>query len=65
MDNFRTGGDAKRLTSYQGAEFAFHFSPDGNLIVFSGQYDGNTDVYVVPVVGGEPERLNGTQEAIS
>jgi tricorn protease len=33
------------------------FSPDGATIAFSAQYDGNTDVYVVPVQGGAPRRL--------
>ena len=53
----REGGDAKRLTSFDGAETDAAFSPDGNWIAFSGQYGGNTDVYVVPTGGGEPERL--------
>ncbi|MCF8226159.1 MAG: PDZ domain-containing protein [Bacteroidales bacterium] len=49
--------NAVRLTSSIGAERDPHFSPDGNWIAFTGQYDGNTDVYLVPVSGGEPERL--------
>jgi tricorn protease len=53
----RDGGDARRLTTFQGAETEPHFSPDGSLVAFSGEYDGNTDVYVVPVAGGEPRRL--------
>jgi tricorn protease len=53
----RDGGDARRLTTFPGAETDPHFSPDGQLIAFSGEYDGNVDVYVVPVAGGEPERL--------
>ena len=53
----RDGGDARRLTTFHGAETEPHFSPDGNRVAFSGQYDGNTDVYVVPLAGGEPRRL--------
>jgi tricorn protease len=53
----RNGGDAVRLTSFIGSEQAPHFSPDGRWIAFSGQYDGNTDVFVIPVEGGEPRRL--------
>ena len=34
-----------------------HLSPDGTLVAFAGEYDGNVDVYVVPVAGGEPRRL--------
>lgn len=51
------GGDARRLTSYQGTESNPFFSPDGNWIAFTGQYDGNTDVFVVAAKGGEPQRL--------
>jgi len=51
------GTEARRLTSFQGAETHPHFSPDGTLIAFSGEYDGNQDVYVVPAAGGEPKRL--------
>jgi tricorn protease len=53
----RAGGDARRLTTFEGAETHPHFSPDGSRIAFSAQYDGNTDVYVVGVEGGRPERL--------
>ncbi|HPW17498.1 MAG TPA: PDZ domain-containing protein [Candidatus Aminicenantes bacterium] len=51
------GRDVRRLTSDVGAETAPAFSPDGRLVAFSGQYDGNTDVYVVPAGGGVPKRL--------
>ncbi len=53
----RDGGEARRLTTFHGAETEPHFSPDGKQVAFSGQYDGNTDVYVVPLAGGEPRRL--------
>ena len=33
------------------------FSPDGKTLAFSANYNGNTDVYVVPVEGGAPTRL--------
>src|SRR5690349_24438401 len=33
------------------------FSPDGKWIAFTGQYDGNIDVFVIPADGGEPKRL--------
>ena len=48
---------ARRLTSFQGQTGDPHFSPDGSLIAFSGEYGGNTDVYVIPATGGEPKRL--------
>lgn len=51
------GGDAIRLTTNEGYEFSPHFSDDGKWIAFSAQYDGNTDVYVLPAEGGTPKRL--------
>jgi tricorn protease len=53
----REGGDAKRLTTGIGIENNPYFSPDGNWIAFTGEYDGNVDVYVVPAAGGVPKRL--------
>ena len=52
----REGGEARQLTT-GGHEFDPRFSPDGKWIAFSGQYDGNVDVYVMPADGGEPKRL--------
>ena len=51
------GGSVRRLTSDIGIESNPVFSPDGDLIAFSAQYDGNTDVYCIPVAGGAPTRL--------
>ncbi len=51
------GGNAIRLTSDDGYESNPHFSNDGKMIAFTAQYDGNTDVYVIPSEGGEPKRL--------
>src|SRR5579871_1411784 len=53
----RSGGMARRLTSFQGQTSNPHFSPDGKWIAFSAEYAGNTAVYVMPAEGGEPKRL--------
>jgi tricorn protease len=53
----RSGGEAHRLTNGIGIETDPAFSPDGSLIAFTGEYDGNTDVYVIPAAGGVPKRL--------
>jgi len=52
----REGGDARQLTT-GGHEGAPVLSPDGKWILFTGQYDGNIDVLVIPAEGGEPKRL--------
>lgn len=54
------GGTAVRLTSHIGQEIFPHLSPDGRTIAFSGQYDGNTEVYIMPIEGGEPRRITYT-----
>ncbi|MBY0523749.1 MAG: PDZ domain-containing protein [Gemmataceae bacterium] len=51
------GKNARRLTTDIGVESHPVFSPDGKTIAFSAQYDGNTDVYTIPVTGGSPTRL--------
>ncbi len=53
----KDGSHAQRLTVNKDVEFEPSFSPDGKWIAFSGNYDGNIDVYVVPVNGGIPKRL--------
>jgi tricorn protease len=54
------GGIAKRLTSDIGYEMFARFSPDGSQIAFTGQYDGNTEVFTIPAEGGVPKRLTTT-----
>ena len=51
------GGSATRLTAHPGQEVFPRFSPDGQWIAFTGQYDGDEQVYVIPATGGEPKRL--------
>ncbi len=51
------GRNVRRLTSDVGIERQPVFSPDGNHIAFSAEYDGNVDVFVVPTAGGPPKRL--------
>ena len=51
------GGNAIRLTSHPGVEVFGKFSPDGKWVAFTGQYDGDEQVYVVPTSGGEPRQL--------
>lgn len=53
----RSGGAAQRLTSGTGIESEPVFSPDGETIAFTGEYDGNVDVFTVPSTGGTPKRI--------
>ena len=53
----RDGSYPRRITVSDGTESNPIFSPDGSMIAFTGQYDGNTDVFVVPTAGGVPKRL--------
>jgi len=52
-----SGGTAVRLTAHPGVETYAKFSPDGKWIAFTGQYDGDEQVYVIPSTGGEPKQL--------
>jgi tricorn protease len=51
------GNHVTRLTSNEGSESLPCFSPDGKMIAFSGEYDGNRDIYTIPVEGGIPQRI--------
>src|SRR5258708_10245034 len=50
------GGEAIKLSSPTGVESFPKFSPDGKSIAFTGNYDGNKDVYVISTSGGIPVR---------
>jgi tricorn protease len=52
-----SGGAAVRLTIHDGAEMFPKFSPDGSMIAFTGNYDGNADVYVMNAQGGGITRV--------
>ncbi|MGI8919946.1 MAG: S41 family peptidase [Pyrinomonadaceae bacterium] len=52
-----SGGSAIRLTAHPGMEVFAKFSPDGKWIAFTGQYDGDEQVYVMPAGGGVPRQL--------
>ena len=52
-----SGGVARRITEYSGRELFPKFSPDGKWIAFTGQYDDNFNVYVMPAEGGQPKQL--------
>jgi tricorn protease len=53
----RQGGSSTRLTSGMGIESNPVFSPDGATIAFTGEYDGNVDVYTIAAAGGIPKRI--------
>src|SRR5208283_4052819 len=53
----RDGGNAIRLTAGPGIKRGPHFSPDGQWIAFTGEYDGKLNVYVISANGGTPRRV--------
>ena len=53
----RDGTNSRRLTSSPSEESSPTFSPDGSLIAYTGRYENNNDVYIIPTSGGQPTRL--------
>ncbi len=53
----KEGGQAYRLSVPSGGEQFAKFSPDGQMVAFTGNYDGLWDVYTIPVKGGIPNQL--------
>ncbi|MDR1478598.1 MAG: PDZ domain-containing protein [Planctomycetaceae bacterium] len=49
--------EAIRLTAHEGLEVFPKISPDGKWVAFTGQYDGDEQVYVIPSSGGIPRQL--------
>lgn len=49
--------ESKRLTTNHGVESYASISPDGKFVAFVGQYEGPSEVYVIPIDGGKPKRL--------
>ena len=60
----RSGGAATRLTADAGRDLMPRFSPDGRWIAFTGEYQGNRDVYVIPAQGGPARRLTFASDEI-
>lgn len=56
----RTGGVARKLTNHVGYEMFPRFSNDGTQLAFTGQYDGNTEVYTMSAQGGPVKRITYT-----
>jgi len=53
----KDGGIATQVAGPRGVETTPKFSPDGSMIAFVGNYDGNEDIYVIPTAGGQATRM--------
>lgn len=53
-----SGGEATRLTTHPGAEAWPAISADGQWLAFTAQYEGGTELYLMPMAGGVPKRLS-------
>lgn len=60
----RAGGAATRLTADAGSDLMPRYSPDGKWIAFTGEYEQNRDVYVIPAAGGVARRLTFESDVV-
>jgi Tol biopolymer transport system component len=52
-----TASSARQVTSRNQTVEGLRVSPDGRWLVYDSDLSGNSDIYRVPITGGEPERL--------
>ncbi|MEP6682968.1 MAG: DPP IV N-terminal domain-containing protein, partial [Parafilimonas sp.] len=50
-------GLSQRITTNDGLETDPIISPDGKQIVFTGQYEGVSELYIMNIDGGVPKRI--------
>jgi Tol biopolymer transport system component len=50
-------GGTPRLVTPNGPSYWHGWSPDGKTLAFTGERDGNFDIYTIPAAGGEETRL--------
>jgi dipeptidyl aminopeptidase/acylaminoacyl peptidase len=55
----------KQLTQFKGADFQARFSPDGNSLFFISTRSGSTQIYKLPLDGGEPVQLTHISTGVS
>ena len=53
-------GGAPRQVTPRGPSYLHGWSPDGEWLVYTGDRDGNLDIYKIPVSGGDEVRLTST-----
>jgi TolB protein len=51
------GTDLKRLTNNEATDWTPAWSPDGRWIIFASDREGNFDIFLIPVDGGDAIRL--------
>ncbi|MFT4018319.1 MAG: S41 family peptidase [Agriterribacter sp.] len=59
-----SSGKTARLTTHAGMESVPCFSVDGKQIAFVGQYEGPSELYVMPSEGGIPRRITYDGSAV-
>jgi len=55
-----SGGTPRRVTE-KGPSYLHGWSPDGKYLVYTGERDGEFDIYKIPVTGGAETRLTSAQ----
>ena len=59
------GGSARRVVAPDPGGARPRFSPDGRFLAFTSDRDGSSQVWLLPLAGGEPTRLTEVPGAVS
>lgn len=59
------GLQAKRLTTHTASETQACFSPDGSKIAFVANYEGASEIYMIPTAGGLATRITYENSRVS
>ena len=57
ITNYNTFNEKKQITFNESDDDRANWSPDGNMIAFTSERSGKSDIWITSISGGEPIRF--------